>query len=116
VPSETLKADLFSLWMLDEAQGPTRLYNDFIFETLRVNIGAGTRCDGDETFHSDGITSFQFRFNHSSGSCTGGNSQDRIGYFKNFVAVHSITGAISVNSATSVTVNGTEVLVRPKAE
>jgi hypothetical protein len=104
--------DLFSLWVADENQAPVRLYDRVAVEADRVTAGA---CTAGSVLVTPGeVQGLWFEYNSSEGGCTGGASQDRIGYFRNWAALNDANNALFSVSGSSITVGGTELLVKPK--
>jgi hypothetical protein len=110
--------DVVSIWVADENQPPVRIYDRAELETTRLLDSDGVICSGDETFDTpatDSVRSLWFEYNSSEGGCTGGASQDRLGYFRNFVALHTPVGSGTILAAAdSIVVSGREILLRPK--
>lgn len=110
--------DLVSIWLADENQAPVRLYERAEVETTRVaNVTEGM-CSGDELLDeplADDIVALWFEYNSSQGNCPEGGLADRIGYFRNFAALHApaAEGTIVADAASLVVAN-TEILLRPR--
>ncbi len=110
--------DLVSIWLADENQAPVRLYERAEMETTRVaNVTEGM-CSGDEVLDeplADDIVALWFEYNSSQGNCPDGGLADRIGYFRNFAALHTPESeGVIVADAASLVVADTEILLRPR--
>lgn len=75
-------------------------------------------CEGDEAFDdspTDAVLALWFEYNSSEGNCPAGGLSDRIGYFRNFAALHTpMPDGIVSASATSLVVADTEILIQPR--
>ena len=110
--------DFVSIWLADEGQPPVQLFDRAEVETTRVIGIDAVGCDGDEAFDdppTDGVLALWFEYNSSEGSCADGGLADRIGYFRNFAALHTpMPDGIVSASATSLVVADTEILIQPR--